>query len=287
MSMSYPNPCLQFGDNQKRVPGYEVDTILANMPIAPVRLNLVDPATKTIWDLVFSYEAGSFYKADAIVPGQNGVVINSWYSPEGKGGGPNSLTIIPFADGQFAQASNFVDFSEPSPSDNSINTDTIAQPSVTATVHLELPEYAKVQISTQSTSHSIIITTMTTHMVFDKIFVIYGGSTPVGNLITVPKEQGCLALAVYKSETSKGSVEISTDRWPKIPWYEWPQVVTEAVKGIAVRGTGEIFEYHSPRLNAELESEVLYRAVDDIGKRIEQLDTIRSMIAGLAERKRG
>jgi hypothetical protein len=285
--MSYPNPSLQFGDNQKRVPGYEVDTILDNMPIAPVRLNLVDPATKTIWDLVFSYEAGAFFKADAVVPGQDGVIINSWYSPEGKGGGPNSLTIIPFADGQFAQASNFVDFSEPSPTDNSINTDTIANPSVTATVHLELPEYAKVQISTQSTSHSIIITTMTTHMVFDKIFVIYGGSTPVGNLITVPKGQGCLALAVYKSETSKGSVEISTDRWPKIPWYEWPQVVNEVVKGIAVRGTGEIFEYLSPRLIAEVEPEVLYRAVDDISKRIAQLDTIKSMIAGLAERKRG
>jgi hypothetical protein len=287
MSMSYPNPCLQFGDNQKRVPGYEVDTILDNMPNAPVRLNLVDPTTKTIWDLVFSYESGAFYRADAIVPGQDASVIDSWYSPEGEGGGPHSLTIIPFTDGQFAQASNFVDFSEPSPTDNSINTDTIAQPSVTATVHLELPQYAKVQITTQSTSHSIIITTVTTHMVFDQIFVIYGSSSPVGNVITVPKEQGCLALAVYKSETSKGSVEISTDRWPKIPWYEWPQVVSEVIKGIAVRGPGEIFEYLSPRLIAEVEPEGLRMAVDDISKRIEQLHTIKSMIAGLAERKRG
>lgn len=282
--MSYTNPRLQFGDNEKRVPGHENDADLNN-PTAPI-LNPIADLDSNIWNLVFSYAAGQFYLASATVPGLASGVINSWYQMQGEGPGKtHALTIIPFADGQFIQAANFIDFSEPPLNDNTIITDTIMNPTVSASMHYELPEFAKLTITNHATSHSVIITTEITSMVFDKFFVIYGGLPPVGNVLTVPKGESCLALAVYKSQTSKSTKEFSTYQWPRIPKWEWPQVIAEIVQAIAVKGNGEIWEYLSPRLLAEVEPDLLKRAVDEISVRIGELDNVKAMITSLVERR--
>ena len=285
--MSYRCQYLQFGDNQKRVPGYEEDLILSNMPNAPIPKKLVDPVTDTLWGLVFSFESGEFYLSGANVPGQGGAIIKSWYATGGNGAHYLALTpfIVGEGEGGFVQAAKFVDFSETPTTDNSINTDTIKNPTVTATVHPELPEYEKMEVSTKTTSHSVIITTKTTHVVFDRIFVYAGGSMPIDNALTVPKGQSCFALAVFKKVESSSSNEIGTFQWPKIPKWEWPMIVAEIIKEIVVKGNGEIFEHISPKLIAEAEPEVLKRAIVSIGKRIDELDKIKSVLAGLSERK--
>lgn len=282
--MPYTLRCLQFPDNMNRVPGYEADAHPTDDP-AQVKQYLAD-TSKQVWDLVFSYESGQFFHVNDQVAGDEGAVINAWYSPEGGGPGPSALTILPFADGQFLQAANFVQFSQPGGTGNSINTEQIQDQFVTATVLPELPEYAKVEFSSHSTSTSIVITTTSTHMVFDHFFVIYGTATTNENTMKVGKGVGCLALAVYKLQTTKGSKSVSTVQWPKIPWWEWQEIFIDAVEGIAAKGHTEIFEHLSTRVLAETDLDVLRKAVADIGKRVEQLEEIKSMIAGLAERKR-
>ena len=172
MPVSYTMQSLQFGSNTLHVPGHTVDIIAENQP-APVPKKLADPQSG-VWDLIFSYEAGGFYLASANVPGIDKAIIQSWYQKEGTNGGPHALVFTPFIvdkDGGstgFAQATNFVDFSQPTPNDNWINTDTIGTPSVVATVHAGLPEYSKVSFGTHATSHSIVITTKSTHAEFER-----------------------------------------------------------------------------------------------------------------------
>lgn len=286
--MSYTCQYLQFGNNQNRVPGYENDLILLNYPNAPIPEKLVDPNTDELWNLIFSYQSGAFYDAGENVPAQNGATIKSWYSQGGSG--PHYLKLTPFITGDsddagFVQASGFVEFSEPATTDNSVNTDTINSRSVTATVHSELPEYEKIEISSRSTSHSIIITTKTTHAIFDRIFVYAGKSIPINNTITVPKGRSCYALAIFKAETSSSSKEISTLQWPEIPRWEWPMIVAEIVKEIIDGRNGEIFQHLSPKLLAKTEPEVLKKAVSSISKRMDSLDKIKSVISGLSDRK--
>jgi len=285
--MSYTCQYLQFGSNQKKVPGYEDDLDLTNEPYAPISKKLVEPdPSDAYWGLVFSYESGAFYLKDVKVPGQDGATIRSWYA---KGGSGHYLMLTPFIAGEdgdgFVQVPKFVDFSETPTTDNSVNTDNIKNPSVTATVHPELPEYEKLEVAGGVTSHSVIITTKITHMEFDRIFVYAGSSIPIGNAITVPKAQSCFALAVFKKVTSSSSREIDTIQWPIIPKWEWPMIVAEIVKGIAVKGNGEIFEHLSPRLIAEANPEALKKAIASIGERIDKLAKIKSVISGLAERK--
>ncbi|HEX3095252.1 MAG TPA: hypothetical protein VHW72_21615, partial [Candidatus Angelobacter sp.] len=182
--MSYTWQRLQFGSNLK-VPCHGTDPILSNEPDAPIENKLVDCDTPKpgIWDLVFSFESGGLYLSNDPVPGNNGATIESWYVKEGSGGGPHFLTFLPFVvdqngAGGFGQATHYVDFSDPSPTDGSINTDTIPDASVTATVHAELPEYSKFSTSAHATNQSIIIEMETTQAQFEKIFVYTGTSVP-------------------------------------------------------------------------------------------------------------
>jgi hypothetical protein len=286
MPVSYTMESLQFGSNTLRVPGHDVDIIAENQP-APVQAKLADPSSG-VWDLVFSYEAGGFYLATASVPGVDQATIQSWYNKEGgPGNGPNALALTPFIvdedgpDTGFAQATHFVDFSQATPNDNWINTDTIAPPSVVATAHANLPEYAKLSFSSHATSYSIILTTTTTNAVFDKIFVYAGSSSPVGNTLTVPKGQTCLALAIYKKTSTSSSHEISTIQFPKIPQIEWPQIVAEIVNEIVTNQNGEIYEHLSPRNLGALDQTTQKAAIASITKHIEQLGKIKTAISAL------
>jgi len=286
MTATYTMQTLQFGSNTLKVPGHEVDVIAQNQP-APIQQKVADSGSG-VWDLVFSYEAGGFYLPNAAVPGIDKATIQSWYNKEGgPGGGPHVLAFSPFIidkdgpDGGFAQASNFVDFSQPSPNDNWINTDTIATPNVVATVHQELPEYAKLSIGTHATSHSVVITTTQTNVVFDKIFVYAGNAAPVGNKLTVLKGKTCLALAIYKKTTSTSSHEIGTIQFPKIPKSEWPMLVSQIVNEVIINKHGEIYEHLSPRALAGLDPATAKAAVAAITSHIEQLGKVKTAIGGL------
>jgi hypothetical protein len=236
---------------------------------------------------MFSYESGAFYRRDANVPGLDTAVIKSWFTKPGPPG-PHSLTLTPFIfgedDGGFAPASTFVDFSAPPSGDNWINTDTIKGSSVTATVHADLPEYQTVDFQTTGTNTAIYITTITTRVVFDQIFVYFGSSIPVGNSITVSKGQSCFALAVFKKEVSKATNHIDTHQWPRIPKWEWPMIISEIIKAVGVKGSGEVFEYMSPKLIAKAQPEELKQAVASISKRIEELGKVMTIIDGISRR---
>lgn len=245
--MLYTCQSLQLGDNHKRVPGYEEDFMLSNQPNAPIKEKLVGLHSDNLWNLVFSYESWMFYPAGAHVPVQDGAIIKSWYAQGGDGAPCLMVTPFVIAEGEtgFVQASNFVDFSETPTAGNSVNTDTIEQSTVTAVVRSELSEYEKIEVSTASTNYAVTITTKITRAVFDRIFVYAGASIPVGNTVTVPKGQSCFALAVFKKVTSSSSEEIGTVEWPTIPKWEWPIIVADIVKDIAVRGNGEMCRHHS------------------------------------------
>lgn len=291
--MYYTCQYLKFGDNESRVHGYEEDLKLSNEPYAPIPKKIVDPDSNAIWSLEFSYELGAFYHRDSKVPGQDGAIIKSWYSQAGDPG-PHCLALTPFVVGEnctegFAQVHNFVSFSEAPTSENSVNTDDIKNPTVTATVHSELPEYENLDVSTRATSHSVILTIKTMRAVFDRIFVYHvdpGTSIPIDNVITVSKGQSCFAIAVFKCITSsKASNEISTIQHPKIPKWEWPMIVAKVIEEIVVKGNGEIYEHLSPKFIAEVEPEAGKKAISDITKRINELTKLKSVISGLAEKK--
>lgn len=286
MPISYKMQALQFGSNTQKVPGHEVDIIAENQP-APVPGKIADPASG-VWDLIFSFEAGGFYLANAIVPGIDQATIQSWYAKEGvPQPGPHTLAITPFIidptgpDNGFAQATHFVDFSQPTPNDNWINTDTIATPNVVATAHAELPEYSKLSIATHATSHSIIITTTSTHAVFDKFFVYAGNVNPVGNHLTVAKNQSAQTLAIYKKTTTSSSKEIGTIQFPKIPKIEWPMLISQIVNEIVANQHGELYEHLNPRMLAGLDAATRKAAVAAVTQHIDQLGKIKAVIAGL------
>nr|WP_321403320.1 hypothetical protein [uncultured Desulfobacter sp.] len=283
--MVYTCRSLQFGDNQKRVPGYEADFMLSNQPNAPIKEKCVDLYTDNLWDLVFSYESGMFYPAGENVPAKDGAVINSWYSQGCDG--PHCLMVTPFiiADDEtgFVQVSDFVDFSAPATTENSVNTDTVEKATVTAVVRSELSEYEKLEVSTASTNYSVIITTKTTRAVFDRIFVYAGAGIPIDNTVTVPKGQGCFALAVFKKVTSSSSEEIGTIQWPKILKWEWPMIVAQIIEEIVVRGNADIYQHLSPKLIAEAEPQVLNNAIASISRRIDSLDKIKAVMSSLWE----
>lgn len=289
MPVSYTMQSLQFGSNTLRVPGHEVDVIAENQP-APVLQKLAD-LSSGVWGLVFSYEAGVFYLASSTVPGVDKAIIQSWYQKEGGGGGgPHVLAFTPFIVDEngggsgFAQATHFVDFSQPTPNDNWIDTDAIVPPNVVATAHAELPEYSQLSISSYATSHSIVVTTTTTSAVFDKIFVYAGASNPAGNTLTVPQGQTCLALAVYKKTSSSSSHEISTIKFPKIPKSEWPQIVELVVNEIITNQRGELYERLSPRNLMALDQATQKEAIAAISQHMEDLGKIKNVISGLTGR---
>lgn len=286
MPVSYTMQALQFGSNNLKVPGHTVDIIAENQP-APIALKLADPQSG-VWDLVFSYEAGGFFKAGANVPGIDKATIQSWYAKEGVPvPGPHTLSFIPFLvdqdgpDTGFAQATHFVDFSQPSPNDGWINTDTIATPNVVATAHQELPEYAKLSMATHATSHSIVLTTTTTKAVFDKIFVYSGAVNPVGNTLTIAKANSAQALAIYKKVTTSSSKEIGTWQFPKIPKSEWPQLVAQIVEEIVANTHGELYEHLSPRVLAGLDAATRKAALAAVTQHIDQLGKVKTVIAGM------
>ena len=285
--MNYTLQRLQFGTELK-VPCHGQDLTLSNpVGIAPIDQWLVD-CDKHIWDLVFSYAAGQFYLASADVPPQDGEVIESWYVREGPNGGPHSLTFLPFivdedGSGEFAQASHFVDFSDTPTTDTSINTDTIPDAAVTATVHANLPEYASFSIDAHATNQAVSYQIRTTQAAFQDIFVYYGNETPVGNSLTVAKGRSCSALAVFKKTTQITTSDLSTIQYPSIPRWEWPIIVSEIVKTVVAKGSGDIYEFLSPRLIQSLGPEQAKTAVADITRRIANLTQIKSVISGLAQ----
>jgi hypothetical protein len=284
IDMTYKVKYLQFGTNLN-VPGYSpLNT--TNQP-APVYPQLA--SSGHFWDLIFSYESGAFYTAGSNVPGIDGATVDAWYQQEGVGDGDHVLAFSPFVvhangSGGFAQATHFVDFSEASPNDGYIDTDTLQKASVTATVHASLPEYAKTAMSVHSTNQSIIITTTSTAAVFDRIFVYAGGNIPVANALTVKKAHTCLALAVFNLTTSTSTHEIGTAQYPKIPKTEWPQLVYEIIREIAANHNGEIYGHLNATQVAAMDAEGRKVAIATIGKRVEQLDKIKSVIAGLGGR---
>lgn len=286
--MQYTNAYLQFGQNDLHVPCYEDDLILSNSPTVPVPHKLVECTNDNLWYLVFTYSGGNFYRASANVPAVDGAYYKSWYSRGGPG--PATMAFTPFvigddAAGEFIQATNFVDFSVPSPSGNSVNMDTVTVPTVTATVHMDIPELSKVEVSTKAYSHSVVITTKTTNVVFDQIFVYAGDGIPVDNVVTLPKGHSCLALAVYRTETSVATKEVGTIQWPKIPKYEWPMIIAEMVKDIVTNERGDIYHYISPKTLMEADADTVRKATTAITKRVEELDKIKTVIAGLITKK--
>lgn len=285
--MVYTCPSLQFGENQKRVPGYEEDIMSSNHPNAPIKEKLVDLYTDNVWNLMFSYASGMFYHAVEKVPAKDGATIKSWYAQSNDG--PNCFMVTPFliADDEtgFVHASNFVDFSEPPTIECSVHTDTIENSSVTAVVRSELSEYEKLEVSTASTNCAVTITTKTTRAVFDRIFVYAGEGIPIDNTVTVPKGQGCFVLAVFKKVTSSSSQEIGPVQWPKILKWEWPMIVTQIIEEIVVRGNADIYQHLSPELIADADPRVLENAVSSISQRIESLDKIKAVISSLYDER--
>jgi hypothetical protein len=297
----YTSQYLQFGTNNT-VPGYDNSLQLTN-PFDPIPQVLADPKTDELWCLMFSYESGNFYKPGDMVPGQDGATVMSWYA---KGGpGDPALAIYPFIIGQepgFLNAAQLadaqlVDFNEPTTTDNSVDTATMPGASVTATVHKDIPQLSTVVVSAYSTSNSMVIKRTMTGVDFDRIFVFYSmpsispGNPP--NTITVLKNQTCLALAVFKpvsvsSSTSVGKIiqpspspSAGKTTKPKIPWHEWIETVPELVVDV-IREQGEIFEYVSPKLLAQLDRESLDKAIASINTRIERLNKLKSAMSTLA-----
>lgn len=285
MSENYTHARLIFGENDLRVPGFQNDNHADNKPVE-IPPFLADP-TQALWAHIFTYYGGGFFLPGQDVYAGPETMVNSWYSPVGKGpGGDPALRVHPFADGQFLKVDNFVDFSEPTPYPNWIDTKTITNPTATATAHYSLPELSSIKISNHATNSAIFVTTETTSYVFDHYFIIWGPGVINGNELTVQKEQGCLALAVYKKETNTSTKMISTRMWPKIPKTEWPQIVEQVFEAILVKQNGEIWEHFTTRQLAELDAETLKMAVEEVGMRIGELENLKQVIASIAERRR-
>ncbi len=283
--MTYELERLQFGSNFLNVP-CNPDLLLSN-PVVPISAKLVDCAN-SLWSLVFSFANGKFYLPGKIPPATSNSVIQSWYQPDGPGSGPHMLALTPFllqSDGSpigFINPNNFVDFSQPSPSATSISTDTIAAPSVVATVHLSLPEYIKIIISSSSSSQSILITTTITTAVFKEFFVYLGNPVVAPNSLTVQQGESCLALAVYQLEESRSSREIRVIFKPKIPEYEWPMLITDLISAILNNERGEIYEFLSPRVLASFDQETLQQALKAIDNQFEHLSKVKHLISSLS-----
>lgn len=285
--MNYMLQRLQFGSNTLRVPGLN-DLSLGNQP-AEIQSPEADQNDE-IWAYVFSYQTGTpgdFHVAGQQFLGHSGATIKAWYQK--KGGPPGKehyLRIIPFsADGEFLEEFPVVDFTEPSQLINAINTDTITNPSVSATAHFDLPQLTKLKFATRGTNQSILLTTEVTTMVFDHYFVLSGANVINGNQITVEKGQSCTVLAIYREESSSTTKEIRVIERPRIPKIEWPQVIAQVVNSILVENNGEIWEHIPARLLADLDVEVLRDGIDQLGMRIAALENVKVMIASLAERR--
>lgn len=284
MPLNYTHARLQFGSNDLKVPGYQNDAHSDDTPVE-IPAYLADP-NQNLWAHIFTYYAGDFYLTGQEVEASPLTLVNSWYSPVGKGpGGDPVLKVHPFAEGQFLQTESFVDFSEPTPYPNWIDTATITGATATATAHYDLPDLTQIKITSHGTNKAVFVTTEITKYVFDHYFVIWGPGVVNGNLLTVEKGQGCLALAVYQKETSKSTKEISTIKWPRIPKTEWPQIVEQVVQSILVKGDAEIWEYFNSRQLSEVDSETLRVAVEEIGMRIGDLENLKLMIASMVERR--
>jgi serine/threonine protein kinase len=140
---------------------------------------------------------------------------------------------------------------------------------------------AKLSIATHATNQSIIITTTTTHAVFDKFFVYSGGVSPVGNTLTVAKNTSAQALAIYKKVTTTSSKEIGTIQFPRIPKIEWPQLIAQIVNEIATNQHGELFEHLNSRVLASLDPATRKAALAAVTAHIDQLGKIKGVISGM------
>lgn len=290
MPALYTMKTLQFGSNTLHVPGHEVDVTSTTQP-APLKPKIVD-SNSHLWDLVFSYESGGFYRADQAVPGLDAQTVLSWYSQEGVvTPGPHGLGFTPFlidplgAATGMVSASNFIDFNAPGGTGSSINTDNLPGPTVTATAHAELPEFASVGFRSHSSSHSIVITTDTTHAVFDRIFVYSGAASPIGAQLTVAKGSSTSALAVYKLQTTSTSKEIDTTQFPKIPRSEWPQLIAQVLQDIVSQPQGEVYGHLTSRQLASLDAGTQKAAVAALGASIDHLAQVRDVLSGLIKGK--
>ncbi|MBN1647856.1 MAG: hypothetical protein JW874_07475 [Spirochaetales bacterium] len=293
--MSYTCQYLQFGSNQNRVPGYEEDLSLNNMPNAPIPMNLVDssyppgPIEDALWSLVFSYENGNFYRTDQEVPGQDGAVIKSWYA-KGGGGENHYLSIRPFitGEGEFAEASGFIIFrsgNKQLEGDYSVCTDHLPTKYVTAEIARELPGFETIKVSVHSTNNAIITKMTVTKAVFDHFFIYAGEGTVDDNMLKVESETSCYALAVYKIEISTTTTETGTYQIPRIPETEWPMLIGDLVKDIITNGQGELCKYISRKNLAAAGPEVLKKAVSSLDTRIRELEKVRKAMEGLSGKK--
>jgi len=288
MPIFYTMKTLQFGSNTLHVPGHEVDVVASNQPV-PLQPKVVDSASH-LWDLLFSFEAGNFFTAAQTVPGLDGQTVMSWYSQEGvPTPGPHVLGFVPFlidpVGGKtgMVSASNFIDFNAPGGTGSSIVTDSLPGPTVTATAHAELPEFAQTTFSAHATSHSVVITTESTHAVFDRIFVYGGAASPMGKQLTVAKGDSCQALAVYKLQTTTSSKEIGTLQFPRIPKVEWPQLLAQVLQDIVTQPHGEVYAHLTSRQLAGLDAATQKAALAALATGIDQLNQVRQVLTGLSK----
>jgi hypothetical protein len=100
----------------------------------------------------------------------------------------------------------------------------------------------------------------------------------------VNKAQSCLALAVYRLSTSSRTIEVTTAQYPKIPKWEWVQLINEIIREIVTTQNGEIYGHLNGTQIAAMEADTRKIAIATISKRVEQLDRIKTVIAGTAGR---
>lgn len=205
--MSYICQYLQFGDNEKEVPGYDELTLSSEELIAPVYKTLVDPATNELWSLSFSYRIDSsgpsFIPSNQEVPGGENVVIKSWYIKQGGNGGPHFFTLVPFKeasnDAGFLENTAVCTFSEPGATGNTINTDIILHATVTAEIREKL---GLTKLGFHSRNDGFFMDITSTDFNDVELLMPGAGTVVLNNTVTVKKGQSCLALVVFREHTT-------------------------------------------------------------------------------------
>ncbi|MFN8289688.1 MAG: hypothetical protein U0U70_05505 [Chitinophagaceae bacterium] len=222
--MSYTCKYLQFG-GEKPVPGFNELTLDSSEIPAPVFKFLADPATKELWDLVFSAQADKtgvhFYIGDQPVPGGMDARVKSWYMKETPGGPGHLLTVMPMIidksgvrfpeDGEM-----IVKFNVPGAIGNTINTDNIPGNTVLGEIS---GQYGITHFGMHGENNGILITTRVNE--FDSLLPLTQDNTTriEGNKIAVKKGHTCLVLAIFrekirthfKSITPKPNTDIIPD----------------------------------------------------------------------------
>lgn len=213
--MSYLCQYLQFGDNVKAVPGHNELTLDASESVVPVYDHLVDKYTHEIWDLSFSYRIDSngavYYPAGKEIPGGEHVTVKAWYIKQVPNGQHHTFTLCGFVtskkDARFLTNVPIASFSEPGAIDNSIITDSISHPTVTADI---IEKLGLTSVWGHSSNDGLLFKLTSTEFNEVKLLLPGEGTIVHADKITVRKGQGCLALIAYKEVISSFFKKIQT-----------------------------------------------------------------------------